>query len=159
MVHFFPEPPRPDEPAPADVRLARRVAGAVSEHGSVDVHVQNGVVMLTGVVRDGSSHDAVLRRVKAMPGVRDLCDGLEVSDGRIGPGRDAELFGTLAARLALRPAPRPRRRGTVAVAARAAVVTAAAGVVLVEIAGWLTILMALGVLALIADVLLRGRGR
>ncbi|XVV16453.1 BON domain-containing protein [Actinoplanes sp. CA-131856] len=137
MTRFFPDPP-PEDPAPADTRLARRVSAALAGHEGVTAGVQNGVVILTGVVPDARSHDAVLRHVREMGGARDLCDGLTVRDGESGPGREAELFGELAARLAVRPPPREPRRGRAAVAAR---------------------LFAVEILALIADRLLRGRRR
>ncbi|SNY68927.1 BON domain-containing protein [Paractinoplanes atraurantiacus] len=147
MTHFFAEPP-PEDPAPADSRLARRVAAALTGHDGVTVDVQNGVVILTGTVGDARSHDAVLGRVREMGEARDLCDGLTVRDGRSGPGREAELFGELAARLAVRPPPRKAWRAPMAVAARAAVVTTT-----------VTVVFAVGILALIADILLRARGR
>ncbi|XVU29365.1 BON domain-containing protein [Actinoplanes sp. CA-054009] len=115
MMDFFAEPP--EDPAPADRRLARRVAAALTDHEDVKVDVQNGVVILTGTVTDARSHDAVLRGVREMGEARDLCDGLTVRDGRSGPGREAELFGELAARLAVRPAPRRPKRGPLAMIA------------------------------------------
>ncbi|MFF5083204.1 BON domain-containing protein [Actinoplanes sp. NPDC000266] len=116
MTGFFPEPP-PEDPAPADARLARRIAAALGGHEGVRAGVQNGVVILTGVVPDAPSHDAVLRHVRETGGARDLCDGLTVRGGGSGPGREAELFGELAARLALRPAPRGPGRGVLALIA------------------------------------------
>jgi osmotically-inducible protein OsmY len=50
--------------------------------GSADivVTVENAVIILHGRVAGPGTHSAVLRRVRAIPGVFDVCDRLTVDD-------------------------------------------------------------------------------
>ncbi|MBU2670931.1 BON domain-containing protein [Actinoplanes bogorensis] len=142
-----------------DAELARRVAETFAaderfRRQPVAVQVQNGVVILTGTVESPEVYDSLTAVVRKTDGVRDLCDGLLVRDG-------ARQFGELAAQLALAPAStrRTRRGAPAAVAARAIMIATAVVIVLIEVAGWLAALFGVGMLAWLADILLRRRER
>ncbi|WP_305785552.1 BON domain-containing protein [Symbioplanes lichenis] len=153
-------------------------------HGQhLSVQVQHGVAILGGTVDTAALHDVVTGHVRRVPGVRDVCDGLVVRSGfLIGPARDAAQFGELAAHLATldhhdagqtrsRPEPPPGvlpglpppgvLRGLpthrVLRMLRRIALGVAAVVVLAELVGELVLLVAVGVIARIADLLLRRR--
>ncbi|WP_164842457.1 BON domain-containing protein [Actinoplanes solisilvae] len=155
----WPSPGPSPDPSP-DGRLARRIAESLAGHDAfrrqpVAIQVQNRVAILTGSVESPEIYDALALHVRQTPGVTDLCDGLLIADGEARL-RAARQFGELAAHLAVAPPHRPiRRRTRVGAVLLALPVT----VVLIEIAGWLAILFAIGLLALAADLLLRRRRR
>lgn len=146
--------------SPSDADLGRLIAETLAaderfRRQPVAVQVQNGVAILTGRVDNPEVYDALVAQVRELPGVRDVCDGLLIADGEARL-RAARQFGELAARLAVAPADRPVRRGP---RAGVALLAVPATIVLIEIAGWLAILFAVGLLALAADLLLRRRRR
>ncbi len=159
-----------------DVRLTGRVAAALAgderlRGQDLTVQVQHAVAILGGTVDDAALHDVVTGHARGVPGVRDVCDGLVVRSGpATGPSGEAALFGELAARLAVRPAPagprvttlgprsHPRVTAVLTVLRRTAVVTALLAV-LIEVAGGLVALFAIGVVARLADLLWRRRKR
>ncbi|WP_250031080.1 BON domain-containing protein [Paractinoplanes maris] len=151
----------PPPEKPGDSALAHRIADALAaderfRRQPLALQVQNGVVILTGTVESPEIYDEVTGRVRQTPGVRDLCDALIVRDGEAWL-REARQFGELAARLATQPeTPRPR---PVAVTARLVMLAVTAIVVVVEVAGWLAAVFGVGLLAWLADVLLRRRRR
>jgi hypothetical protein len=71
----------PDQQVADSIADRLRQSGQL-RHYRVDVTYQNGVAELTGRVTDAGQRDAVLRLVKAVPGVERVSDRLELS----GPG-------------------------------------------------------------------------
>jgi osmotically-inducible protein OsmY len=70
--------------ASAERRLTLRVAAALFNDpsvtgGSVEVSVQNGVVILDGDIDTEASHTAASRRVRTVDGVADVCNALTVA--------------------------------------------------------------------------------
>lgn len=156
MEHFG-IPPPPDGP---DDALARRIAESLAADEAfrrqpVAVQVQNQVAILTGSVESPEIYDALTLHVRQTSGVHDVCDNLLIADGEARL-RAARQFGELVALLAAEPTPRRSRRATPAAAVMLAVT---ATIVLIEIAGWLAVLFGVGLLAWLADLLLRRRHR
>lgn len=75
----------PDRGTHPDINLAHQVAEKLANDERtrvlpITVHVQDGVVLLTGRV-DGAAREAVHTAVRAVPGVRDVSNGLQTVDG------------------------------------------------------------------------------
>ncbi|MBM2614556.1 BON domain-containing protein [Actinoplanes sp. LDG1-06] len=161
-MELFGMPP-PEDPGGADSELARRIAEAMAaddrfRRQPLAVQVQNGVVILTGRVESPEIYDEITAEVRQTPGVRDLCDGILVADGEARL-REARQFGELAARLATEPARGTRRGSPAAIAARMVMIGVTVVVVLIEIVGWIAAVFGVGLLAWVADILLRHRKR
>ncbi|WP_018413197.1 BON domain-containing protein [Methyloversatilis thermotolerans] len=75
-----------------DRRLQERVKGALHAEASLDgcyvaVAAHDGRVSLAGVVRDATQLARVLQTIVAIPGVREVDNGLEVVAGMAAGGR------------------------------------------------------------------------
>ena len=77
----------PDRATHPDIHLAYQVAEKLLNDNRtrvlpITVDVQDGVVMVTGRVDGAQSRETVATVVRAVPGVRDVCNGLQTVDGR-----------------------------------------------------------------------------
>jgi hypothetical protein len=168
---------RPHPGVDGDVRLTYEVADALltddrTRRQRITVEVQNGVVLLSGIVHDQRTAEVVAAVVRQVPGVRDVCNSVrtrvketsETDNGAVATSgrRESEAFDEIVAALSLRdgpsypPAGPSRRLPGQALLLLVALILLPLGWLVLKL-GWPGLLIACGVGAVLVEMSSRRR--